>query len=57
MEPKETVYLCPACDLCPEVKIYDNHATIGEVGNMVTLNKFEWNTLVEKIISGALGQL
>ena len=57
MEPKETVYLCPACDMCPEVKLFENHVTIGEEGNIVSLNEFEWNTLVEKILSGTLGKL
>ena len=57
MEPKETVYLCPACDMCPEVKLFENHATIGEEGNIVSLNEYEWNSLVEKILSGALGKL
>ncbi|HEX9665340.1 MAG TPA: hypothetical protein VGA95_02165 [Thermodesulfobacteriota bacterium] len=57
MEPKETVYLCPACDMCPEVKLFESHVTIGEEGNMVELSVAEWNTLVEKILSGALGKL
>jgi len=57
MEPKETVYLCPACDMCPEVRLYEDHVTIGEEGNIVSLNEFEWNMLVEKIVSGALGKL
>jgi hypothetical protein len=57
MEPKERVTLCPECEMCPEVKLYEDHVTIGEEGNIVSLNELEWNTLVEKILSGALGKL
>jgi hypothetical protein len=57
MEPKERVTLCPECGRCPEVKLFENRVTIGEEGNIVSLNEFEWNTLVEKILSGALGKL
>lgn len=57
MKPKERVTLCPECEMCPEVKLYENYVTIGEEGNIVTLNKFEWNTLVEKILSGTLEKL
>ncbi|HLE26166.1 MAG TPA: hypothetical protein VI935_11055 [Thermodesulfobacteriota bacterium] len=57
MEPKERVLLCPICGACPEVRIYDDEVRIGEEGNMVKLSVDEWNTLVEKILSGALRKL
>jgi hypothetical protein len=57
MEPKERVSLCPICGACPEVEIYNNEVRIGEEGNMVRLKVDEWNTLVEKILSGELRKL
>lgn len=57
MEPKERVSLCPICGACLEVQIFDSEVRIGEDGNMVKLSVDEWNTLVEKILSGALGKL
>jgi hypothetical protein len=57
MEPKERVSLCPICGACPEVQIYDSEVKIGEEGNMVRLKVDEWNTLVERILSGKLGKL
>ena len=51
--------LCAACDACPEVAIdvAKDEVRIGEAGNLVTLNKEAWNTLVEKIRAGALTTL
>jgi hypothetical protein len=57
MEPKERVALCPICGACPEVQVYDSEVRIGEDRNMVKLSVNEWNTLVEKILSGTLGKL
>jgi len=57
MEPKERVSLCEICGACPEVQVYDSEVRIGEDGNMVKLKVDEWNTLVKKIRSGALGKL
>ena len=50
------VSLCPACGACPEVvlDIAKEEVHIGEEGNLVRLTKEAWNTLVEKIRSGAL---
>jgi hypothetical protein len=39
------------------VQIYDSEVKIGEEGNMVRLKVDEWNTLVERILSGKLGKL
>jgi hypothetical protein len=57
MEPKESITLCSECGMCPEVKLYEDHVTIGEGGNIVTLNRREWNILVEKIVNGDLVQI
>ena len=57
MEPKERVSLCPVCEACPEVQLYNSEARIGEAENMVRLNVDEWNTLVAKILSGTLEKL
>ena len=57
MEPKESVTLCPECGMCPEVKIFENHVTIGEEGNMVRLKVEGWDTLVEKTSNGELKKL
>lgn len=39
---------------CPVVEISDDEVKIGEEGNLCTLKKSEWNTLVEKVKSGEL---
>ncbi len=57
MELKERVSLCSMCEACPEIQVYDSEVRIGEDGNIVKLKMDEWNTLVEKILSGALGKL
>jgi hypothetical protein len=57
MELKERVLLCPICGACPEIQLYGGEVRIGEAGNMVKLKAEEWNTLVEKILSGELGKL
>ena len=53
------VNLCPACGACPEVALYleKNEIHIGEIGNLVRLNKEAWNSLVEKIQSGELKKI
>ena len=57
MEPKERLSLCPLCEACPEVQLYDSEVRIGEAENMVRLKVDEWNTLVAKILSGEFGKL
>ncbi|GBD39732.1 hypothetical protein HRbin37_02018 [bacterium HR37] len=57
MEPRERISLCPVCGACPEVEVYDDEVRIGEEGNMVRLSVEEWNTLVDKILSGELKKL
>jgi hypothetical protein len=56
MTQARRVALCPACGACPEVvlDVAKNEVRIGEEGNLVTLNKEAWNTLVEKIREGEL---
>ena len=50
--------LCPECTACPEVVVHeDRRVTIGEHSNLVTLERSEWNELVQLIRSGALGEL
>ena len=53
----ERVSLCPGCTNCPEVVIDVDTVRIGEVDNIVTLKKAEWNVLVEAIQSGQLGRM
>lgn len=57
MELKERMSLCSMCEACPEVRVYDSEVRIGEDENIVKLKVDEWNTLVEKTLSGALGKL
>jgi hypothetical protein len=57
MEPRERISLCPVCGACPEVEVYDDEVRIGEEGNMVRLSVEEWNTLVDKVLSGELKKL
>lgn len=59
MKPTATlVYsLCPNCSECPTVGVYDDgKVTIGEAPNVVTLQRREWNELVNAIQTGALGR-
>lgn len=53
------VSLCPACGACPEVVLdaAQQEIRIGEEGNLVTLNREAWNTLVEKIQTGELKKI
>ena len=57
MDPKKVITLCPACDACPTVELYNETVRIGEEGNRVALKKAEWNGLVEKITRGELGRI
>lgn len=59
MEKPLRVSLCPACGACPEVvlDVEKDEVRIGEEGNLVTLKKEAWNTLVEKIQQGELSKL
>lgn len=54
MKAIKRLTLCPACEACPEVAIYDGEVHVGEAGNLVRLNRSEWNSLVEKIKKGEL---
>lgn len=51
--------LCGGDKCCPEVAIDAANAEvhIGEAGNLVTLDRRAWNTLVELITSGELKPL
>jgi hypothetical protein len=57
VETKRIVSLCPACDACPAVEVYDETVQIGEPGNQITLARAEWNALVEAILQGTLSKL
>jgi len=52
----KVVQLCHS-GCCPEVRINDDSVAIGEEGNMCVLKKEEWNSLVEKILSGELTKI
>ncbi|MGH7264228.1 MAG: hypothetical protein ACREMB_05145 [Candidatus Rokuibacteriota bacterium] len=49
--------LCPACGACPEVEIQPDEVRIGEAGNLVVLERAEWNVLVDLIQTGQLAKL
>ena len=53
------VSLCGGDKCCPEVAVNARKAevTIGEEGNLVTLDRRAWNTLVELIKTGELKQI
>jgi len=59
MQDEKRLSLCPACEACPEVvlDVANDEVRIGEEGNLVTLNKAAWNTLVEHVQTGKVGQL
>jgi len=50
------VQLCNS-GCCPEVRIDNNAVAIGEEGNLCVLKKEEWNSLVDKILSGELTKI
>ena len=52
--PVKVLSLCPACSECPQVEIFGDHVKIGEGENTVTLEKPEWNQLVEAIRANKL---
>ena len=41
--------LCSKGSCCPVVKVGEKSVKIGEKGNLCTLKKSEWSTLVRKI--------
>ena len=43
------IYLCGDSGCCPVVEIDEDEVRIGEEGNLCTLKKDEWDTLVKKI--------
>lgn len=59
MQEEKRLSLCPACGACPEVvlDVANDEVRIGEEGNLVTLNKAAWNTLVAHVQTGKLGRL
>lgn len=57
MQSNKTITLCPECGACPEIVFHDKEVRIGEEGNLVKLKVNEWNTIVEKILSGEIGKL
>lgn len=57
MESIQKFTLCHACGACPEIAIYGQEVHIGEKGNLVRLNRQEWNELVRKIRVGELKEI
>jgi hypothetical protein len=57
MEAKQIVSLCPACDACPAVEVYEETVLIGEANNEVVLAKAEWNALVDAVLQKKLTKL
>jgi len=56
--PTQVVSLCPSCDSCPAVEIYDTgDVRIGEAPNVVTLTRDEWNELVRAVRRGELKEI
>ncbi|HKO14811.1 MAG TPA: hypothetical protein VJU87_01175 [Gemmatimonadaceae bacterium] len=56
--PRQVVSLCPACDACPAVEIYENGTVrVGEKPNIVTLAAAEWNELVRAVKRGDLTEI
>ena len=49
-----TFYLCEEKGCCPAVEVGENEVKIGEDGNLCTLKKEEWDTLVSKIKSNEI---
>jgi hypothetical protein len=57
VEAKQIMSLCPACDACPVVEVYEDTVRIGETHNEVVLAKGEWNALVDAITEKKLTKL
>lgn len=58
-DQRQQFSLCGGDKCCPTVTIDPaiRHVTIGEEGNLVTLDKAQWNELVAKVRSGELTEL
>lgn len=54
----EPIYsLCPECSACPEVVVHaDGRVSIGEEGERITLEPWQWGELVRLIRSGELAR-
>jgi len=48
---KTKLYLCGEKGCCPSVEICGDMVNIGEQGNMCSLNKNQWNAMVDIIRS------
>jgi len=51
------VTLCGEGSCCPVVEVDKKEVRIGEKGNLCSLNRNQWNTLIEKVKSGELGRI
>ena len=49
--------LCGEGSCCPQLNIKGKKVTIGEEGNVVSLNAGQWNDLVKLIKSGKVGKV
>lgn len=49
--------LCPACATCPDVVLDDGTIRVGEGSKRITLEKAQWNVLVDVIRSGKVGKI
>lgn len=49
--------LCCGKKGCPAVKIENEKVKIGEEGNLVELQREEWNRLVDLIKEGKIGKI
>jgi len=49
--------LCPACATCPDVVLDGDTIRVGEGSKRITLEKAQWNVLVDVIRSGKVGKI
>lgn len=49
--------LCPNCEACPTVEVFEREVRIGEAENVVRLKVEEWNQLVRAIQQGELKEV
>jgi hypothetical protein len=54
---RETIFLCSEETCCPRVEFTEEKVYIGEEGNICVLTREQWNSLVDKVLSGQLTKI
>jgi hypothetical protein len=55
-EPIVRLNLCPDCEHCPEVRVFEDRVIIGEEPHVAVLSKEQWAILVQAARQGIFDQ-